>query len=139
MSLGSLSLWAPHPARCVVGGWKDHPRVWGCGETVVPAPSPRFQGPSGRGGRLSRGEVTFHLPCLFLGEKKSAGSAPSQRLSFVPPARDPAVFFTLILCMCFRPLSVLVGTISRLSDEFCVGVCEQWEVEIAPGGEERKG
>lgn len=113
-------LWAPHSACCVARGWKDHPLVWGCWESVVPWPFPLFPRPLLRGGHPWRGEVLgFTFPVHFWGKRLLGLSAARSRLSPLP-----VVLPQLSHSLCARasaPLSILVCTVSKLLTSFVLG------------------
>lgn len=100
MSLGSLSLVGPTPGALCGWGMERPPTGVGMRGDSGPHPFAAFPGPlRGGGGRLSRGEVTFHLPCLFLEEKKSAGSAPAS-VSPLSPRLVILLYFSHSFCAC---------------------------------------
>lgn len=121
----------PESAGCVARGWKDHPRVWGCRESLVPGPTPEeWPSPEGR-------SLGFPLPFSFLGNNLlslSPASCPSSPL-LVGMLQFSRLHFTRTSA----PLSILVRTISKFLTHFVLAVCEHWVVEKAPEGQEHRG
>lgn len=99
MSLGSLSLVGPTPGALCGWGMERPPTGVGMQGDGGPRPFAAFPGPLQRGVRLSRGEVTFHLPCSFLGEKNLLGLPPAS-ISPLSPLLLSLLYFSHSFCAC---------------------------------------